>query len=132
MRLNPATVGEYDRDAGFFGLDLKLDALRAQRDHPLKLEPHLIGLAQLPGNMALSLVERVVDQRRGHDQTALGLALGDEGMKSVGKFLGDEAGRKPSLAPARMLHERRQKRDVVPDAIDDKGVERGRLRVDRA
>ena len=104
----------------------------AHRDHPLELEAHLLGLAQLPGNMPLSQVERMVDHRRGHDQTPLGLALGDKRMESVGKFLGDEAGREPSLAPARMLHQRRQKRDVVPDAVDDEGVERGRLRVDRA
>ena len=132
MDFDPAAVREHDRDAGLFGLDLELDALRAHRDHPLELEAHLIGLAQLPGNVPLSLVERMVDQRRGHDQTALGLALGDEGMESVGKFLGDEAGREPSLAPARMLHQRRQKRDVVADAVDDEGVKRGRLRVDRA
>ena len=62
----------------------------------------------------------------------LGFALGDQRMETVGKFLGDEAGRKPSFAPARMLHQRGQKRNVVADAVDDESVERGRLGVDRA
>ena len=131
MDLDLAPVGEHDRDAGSSWLDLELDAALAHCDHPLELEAHLLGLAQLPGNAPLSLVERMVDQRRSHDQTPLGLALGDKRMKSVGKFLGDEAGREPSLAPARMLHQRREKRDVVADAVDDEVVERGRLRVDR-
>ena len=69
---------------------------------------------------------------RRHDREAtLGLALGDERMEAVGKLLGDEAGRQPSLAPARMLHQRRQEGDVVADAVDHEGVERGRLGVDR-
>ena len=105
---------------------------RAQRDNPLELESHLLGFAQLPRDAPLSLVQRMVDKGRGHDHTPFGFALGDEGMESVGKFLGDEAGRQPSLAPARMLHQRRKKRDVVANAIDHEAVERGRLRVDRA
>src|SRR6202041_3196425 len=106
-----------DRDANHSGLDLEFDTSLAHRDHPLELEAHLLGLAQLPGNMSLSQVVRVIDHCRGHDQTPLRLALGDKGMKSVGKFLGDEAGREPSLAPARMLHQRRQKRDVISYAV---------------
>src|SRR6202020_3364039 len=106
MTLDLPAVREQDRDAGMSWLNLELDAAIAQCDHPVELEAHLLGPAQLPGNMPLSLVERVVDQRRGHDQTALGLARGDEGMKSIGKFLRDEAGREPALAPARMLHQR--------------------------
>ena len=76
-------------------------------------------------------VERVVDMRSGDRQPELGLALRDQRMETVGKFLGDEAGRKPSLAPARMLHQRRKERNVVADAVDDEGVERRRLGVDR-
>ena len=87
--------------------------------------------AQLPGNAALALVENVVDMRRHHGEAPLGLALGDERMETVGELLGDEAGRQPSLAPARMLHQRRQEGNVVADAVDDEGVERGRLGVDR-
>src|SRR5271163_2617014 len=107
MNLDLAAVREQDRDAGMSRLNLELDATIAQCDHPVELEAHLLRPAQLPGNMPLSLVERMVDQRRGDDQTALGFALGGQGMESVGKFLGDEAGREPPLAPAGMLHQRR-------------------------
>src|SRR5580692_12547810 len=124
MRLNLAAIREHDPDANNSGLNLEFDTGGANRDNPLELEPHLLGVAQLPGNMPLSQVVRMVDHRRGHNQMPLGLALGDKRMKSVGKFLGDEASREPSLAPARMLHQRRQKGDVVPDAVDDEGVER--------
>ena len=45
-------------------------------------------------------------------------------------FLGDEAGREPSLAPARMLHEGGEEGDVVLDPVDDEGIERVGLQVD--
>ena len=51
--------------------------------------------------------------------------------KALRKFLGDEAGGKLALAPARMVHQRRQERNVVADAVDIERVERGRLRLDR-
>ena len=52
-------------------------------------------------------------------------------MEAVGEFLGDEAGREFAGAPARMRHQRRQERNIVADAVDDEGVERVGLRVDR-
>ena len=87
---------------------------------------------QLAGNLALALVLDVVDVRgdRGHDDARL--ARGDERREAVREFLGDEAGRELARAPALMLHQRRQERDVVADAVDDEGVERARLRLDRA
>ena len=51
--------------------------------------------------------------------------------KAVGIFLGDEAGRQPPFAPARMAHQRRQERNIVLDAVDDELVERVRHRIDR-
>ena len=51
--------------------------------------------------------------------------------KPLWKFFGDETGRELALAPARMVHQRRQERNVVPDAVDIEGIERGRLRLDR-
>ncbi len=47
------------------------------------------------------------------------------------KFLGDESGGELAGAPARMLHDRREKRDVVANALDGEGVERVGLSVDR-
>ena len=45
--------------------------------------------------------------------------IGHDRRKAVRIFLGDEAGRQPPFAPARMPHQRRQERDVVLDAVDD-------------
>ena len=66
----------------------------------------------------------------GHD--GLRLAGGDERGKALGEFLGDEAGRQIARAPALVLHQRGQEGNVVADAVDDEGVERVRLRLDRA
>ena len=52
-------------------------------------------------------------------------------LKTIGIFLGDEAGRKPPFPPARMAHQRGQERHVVLDAVDDEAVERIRHRIDR-
>src|ERR1700722_7577110 len=101
MRLNLAAIRENDRHTNHSRLDLEFDTGIAHRDDPLELEAHLVRVAQLPGNMPFSQVLRMVDHRRGHNETAPGFPLGGEGMKSVGKFLGDETSRQPSLAPAR-------------------------------
>ena len=52
-------------------------------------------------------------------------------MEAVGKFLGDEAGRKAARLPARMRHQGREERDVVADAVDHERIERVGLRRDR-
>ena len=52
-------------------------------------------------------------------------------MEAVGELLGDEAGRQLAGAPARMRHQRRQERNIVANAVDDEGIERVGLRVDR-
>ena len=64
-------------------------------------------------------------------EPARDLAFRRARRKTLGKFLGDEAGRKIALAPARMVHQRRQERNVVADAVDIERIERGRLRLDR-
>ena len=55
---------------------------------------------------------------------------GDARLEAALEFLGDEAGGKPALAPARVLHQRGQERDVVLDPVDDEGIERVGLQVD--
>jgi hypothetical protein len=52
--------------------------------------------------------------------------------KSLGEFLRDKAGRQIALAPARMVHQRREEWNVVADAIDIERIERARLRLDRS
>ena len=90
------------------------------------------GGAQLAGNLALAHVLDVIDMRGDRRDDRCVSPCGDERREPVGKFLGDEAGRQPPRAPALVLHQRRKERDVVADAVDDEGVERVRLRLDRA
>ena len=52
-------------------------------------------------------------------------------LKALGKFLGDESGRQLACAPARMLHDRREERNIVADALDGESIERVGLGVDR-
>src|SRR5262249_21201432 len=59
------------------------------------------------------------------------LSLGGAGGKTPRELFGDETRGKPSLPPARMIHQGGKKRDVVPDAVHVEGVKRGRLRLDR-
>ena len=51
-------------------------------------------------------------------------------MKAAWKFLGDEAGRKLPRLPARMRHQRGEKRYIVADTVDHEGIERIALRSD--
>src|SRR5215471_19670415 len=52
-------------------------------------------------------------------------------FKTARIFLGDECRAQLAGAPARMLHNRGKKRDIVADTLDGEGVKRLRLRVDR-
>ncbi len=85
----------------------------------------------LPGNAPLALAQHVVDGGGDAGQHLRALAVGRVRVEAVGKFLGDEAGRQLAGAPARMRHQRGEKRNIVADAVDHEGVERVGLRVDR-
>src|SRR5262249_10326770 len=56
---------------------------------------------------------------------------GEDRMKAGGIFLRQERSRELSRLPALVLHQRREKRDVVAEAFDVEGVERVGLRGDR-
>ena len=103
----------------------------AQQDHAVALEADELGVAHLARDAALALVEEVVDRRRDRRQAPRGLALRRRRLEPARELLGDEARGQPPLAPARVLHQGGQERNVVADALDREGVERARLRVDR-
>ena len=87
--------------------------------------------AHLTRDAALALADDVINRRRdGRDQARL-FALRNDRVKAVGKFLGDKSGRQPAGAPAWIVHDRRQERNVVANAVDVERIERPRLRVDR-
>ncbi len=87
---------------------------------------------QLSGNLPLALAKHMVDRGSHGRQPPRDLAFRRMGGKALRKFLRDEAGGKLALAPARMAHQRRQERNVVPDPVDVKRIQRGRLRLDRS
>ena len=74
----------------------------------LALEAHELGSPHLAGDAALALVEQVVDRGGDRGQRCATSPCGARRLEAVGKFLGDEAGGEPPLAPARMLHQRRR------------------------
>src|SRR5579863_1158186 len=104
----------------------------------LAIEPHRApALAEdgtsdhLARNLSLALAEYMIDGGCNRGKAASDLALRRARGKPARKLLRNEAGREPALAPARVVHQRRQEGDVVPDAVDIKGIERHRLRLDR-
>ncbi len=72
----------------------------------------------LARNLPLAFAEHMIDRCRDRSQPARDLALRDTNRKSLRKLLGNKAGGKVALAPARMMHQRRQERNVMTDAID--------------
>ena len=64
-------------------------------------------------------------------RSAISCGIGGSAVEAFGIFLGDEAGGEFARAEARVLHERGEEIDVVAEAVDLEGVERGDLRVDR-
>ena len=72
-----------------------------------------------------------LDRGRDRRKHRLVVVVRDDRRKAVRKFLGDEAGREPALAPARMPHQGGEERDVVLDAVDHEVVERLGHGVDR-
>src|SRR6266699_1277200 len=129
MRLADRAIraDEAHRDAAVLARDVENDLVAA--------EPHRApSLAldrpadHLPGNLPLALAEHVIDRRAHGGEPSRDLAFGRTRGKTFRKFLRDEAGGQVTLAPARMIHQCRQERNVVADAIDIERIERGRLR----
>src|ERR1700722_5514875 len=79
----------------------------------------------LAGNLPLAFPEHMVDRRPDRSQPPRDLAFGHPNRKSPGKFLRYESGGKIALAPARMIHQRGEERNVMADAVDVEGIERG-------
>src|SRR4029077_14197340 len=78
----------------------------------------------LTGDAALSFAEHVI-HRRGHCRKhARGGCVGNNGVKSVWVLLREKSSRELSRLPARVLHQRGQKRNIVPEALDCERIER--------
>src|ERR1700728_2628990 len=86
---------------------------------------------QLPGNFALALAEQVIDRGGNAGDAAGSFARRRRSLEAAAKFLGDKSGGELAGAPARMLHDRREERNVMADALDGEGIERLGLRRER-
>ena len=125
-----ALIGKAHADGAVLALDLEAILFVAEPDRALAFARH--GAAgHLAGDVALALAQDVIDGGRDRGQDFGALAVGRLRMKAFREFFGDEAGRQLARLPARMRHQRRQERNVVANAVDDKGIERVALRLDR-
>ena len=97
--------------------DLKRDFLALEPDRAAALALHG-ATDHLAGNLPLAFAEHVIDGGGDRGQPTRDLAFRRTRREPVRKFLGDEAGGKLALAPARMAHQRREERNVVPDTVD--------------
>src|SRR5216683_6541021 len=72
----------------------------------------------LARDLPLALAKHVIDGSTNRGEPSRDLAFGGTRGKAFRKFFRDEAGRQIPLAPAGMVHQRRQERNVVADAVD--------------
>src|SRR3569623_3357953 len=116
MRIACLAVGvdEADRDRAALTRDLEQNLLTVEPDRAAALALH-DAAAHLAGDLALALAEHVIDGRTYGGNPPRDLAFGRAHRKALGEFFRDEACREIALTPARMMHQRRQERDVVAD-----------------
>src|SRR4051812_23863033 len=133
VRIAGQTIGadEAHRDAVGLARHVERDFVAIQPHRAAAFALHQTS-GQLAGNLALAFAEHVVDGSTDRSEPPRDLAFRRTRGKAFWEFLGDEAGGKLALAPAWMVHQRRQERNVVPDAVDVERVQRGRLRLDRS
>src|SRR5579872_5018262 len=99
--------------------DFQRDLFTVEPHRAAAFAPHRTA-DHLARNLPLALAKHVIDGGGDGSEPPRDLALRCTRRKSARKFLRDKAGGEPTLAPARMVHQRRQKRNVVPDAVDIK------------
>src|SRR3954470_10469322 len=118
MRIAGLAIGieETHRDRLALARDLQQDLLALEPDRTATLALHDTA-AHLTRDLPLALTEHVIDGGADRGKPPRDLAFRHAHGKALGEFLGDEAGGEPAFAPARMMHQRRQERDVVPDAV---------------
>ena len=117
-------------DDAVFALDLKLDLTVAEPHGSLAFARNASAI-QLPGNAPLALAQNMVDCRGDSRKHLSRFAFRHLRMETTRKFLGNEAGGEFAGLPAGMRHQRREERDIVADAVDDKSVQCIALRGDR-
>src|SRR5438445_7199157 len=105
-------IDEAHRDAVGLARDIEHDLLAFQpyRAAALALHQPAIHLARNP---PLAFAKHVIDRSAHRGEPTRDLALRPPRREPLWKFLGDETGRKLARAPARVMHQGRQERDVM-------------------
>src|SRR3954451_5359280 len=118
-RIAQRAVGSDETDEGAVGFtrDIETDFAAFQPYRAAALAGHQRA-DRLTGTLPLALAEHMIDGSADCREPARDLAFWCTNRKSLWEFLGDEAGRKITLAPARMIHQRREERNVVADSFD--------------
>src|SRR5471032_339887 len=73
----------------------------------------------------------MIDMGSDRGQNMRGLAGRSQWREALWKFFRDKPGRQSPSPPSLMLHQCGEERDIMADAVDDEGVERLRLRLNR-
>src|SRR2546430_12977521 len=129
VRIAQRAVGgdETHDDAVGFTRDIETDFAAFQPYRAAALAVHQPA-DQLTGNLPLALAEHMIDGSADCREPARDLAFGCTNRKSLWEFLGDESRRKIALAPARMIHQRREEPNVVADSFTINRIKPIRLR----
>src|SRR5262249_49271801 len=110
--------------------NVERDLLRAQPHHAPPLARDR-GSRPLTGDAALAFAEHMINCRGHRRKHARGGCIGNDGVKPVRVLLGEKSGGERSRRPTRVLHQRREERNIVPEALDGERIERVGLRGDR-
>src|ERR1700737_1516432 len=131
MRLTQRAVGadEPHCDPVFITSDIERDLVALQPHRTAALAQHQAAV-HLAGNPPLAFAEHMIDRSPDRRQPPRDLAFRAADCKSFRKLLSDKTGGKIAAAPARMVHQRGEKWNVVADAIDIERIKGGRLRLD--
>src|SRR5215469_17029621 len=110
-------------------LDLSVNLVWAEPDRAAPLTRQR-GI-ELTGYLALAFAKHMIDGRSDSSDRVRDLALRRGAFETAREFLGDESRAQLAGAPARLLHDGGEKRDIVPDALDGEGAKRFGLGLDR-
>src|SRR5204863_7162363 len=103
----PVGADKLHRNRLTLARDVEADLVAVEPDRAAALTLHDAAV-QLAGNLPLALAEHMIDGGGDRSQPARHFAFRLVRRKPFGKLFGDEAGGQSSLAPARMVHQRRE------------------------
>src|SRR5208283_2132603 len=120
-------AGESHEQLLVMSLDRDEEALLAQKANAVALKLDRRAMAQLPGDLAFTLIADMVHQGRDARQLMRELARRLLRRKTARILFRYEARRELAGAPALVRHQRGEEGNVVANAVNDEAVERAGL-----